>query len=129
MGQEVTLRSRMTTPLASIAGYRGIKLLSVVIRAGIASAQVAGIVGIVWASRCPPRISIIANALATEFAPTAIHICSKYCWGRALNDRHSTLVIVRKVLNAKYPIHPQYTILRNPSRCIPINPIRQFHHT
>ena len=99
------------------------------IQAGIASAQVAGIVGIAWANRCTPGISIVANALATDFAPTAIHIRSKYRRGRALNDRHSTLVIIRRVLNAEYPIHPRYTILGNPSRCIPINPICQFHHT
>ena len=69
------------------------------------------------------------NALATEFTPTAVHIRSKFRRGRALNDRRSTLIIVRRVPNAKYPIHPRYTVLGNPSRCIPINPICQFHHT
>ena len=129
MGQEVTLRRRMTPSLAGITDYGGIKLPSVVIWAGIAPARVTGNGGIAWASRCTPGISIVANALATEVTPTAVHIHSKYCRGIALNDRRSTLVIVRRVPNAKYPIHPRYTVLGNPSRRIPINPIRQFHHT
>ena len=85
LGQEVTLRCRMTPSLASVADNGWIKLPSVVIWAGIPSARVAGTGGIAWASRCTAGISIVANALASEVPPMAIHIHSKHRRGRALN--------------------------------------------
>ena len=49
--QEVTLRCGVTTRLACVADYRGIKLPSVMIRADIVPAQVTGSVGVPWATR------------------------------------------------------------------------------
>ena len=102
--QEVTLRCGVTTLLACIADYRGIKLSSVMIQAGISPEQVAGSVGVLWATMCTPRISIVTNALATYVAPTAIHIHSKYRQGRSLNNWCSTLFIVLTARNAIHPI-------------------------
>ncbi len=78
------MRSRMTRTLASIADNGRIKLPSVVIRAGIPSARLTGPGGIAWARRGTARVSIVANALASEIAPTVIHIHSKHCRGIAL---------------------------------------------